>query len=108
MSTAQVSRQNTTKRRQSHIPPGTESNPRFAPSAAELGAACAQQILEEFRKGIEGVDLRASSAKKTGSQATLILPRPERDNAKGGTHRDWRRDDIRHDSNRCFKGEKAG
>jgi len=64
MGTVQVSRQDTTKRRQPHIPPGTESNPRFAPSPADLGAACAQQILDELRKQLEGVDLKAEAPKK--------------------------------------------
>ncbi len=41
------------------VPPGTQAIPRFAPSAAALGAACAQQILEEFRKDLEGVGLGA-------------------------------------------------
>jgi hypothetical protein len=50
-------------RRQSTVPQGIEAIPRFAPSAAALGAASAQQILEEFRKDLEGVDLKATKAK---------------------------------------------
>jgi hypothetical protein len=45
------------------VPHGTEAIPRFQPSASALGAACAQQILEEFRKDLEGVDLKATRAK---------------------------------------------
>lgn len=64
MSTAQTGVQSPSKRRQSNAPPGTESNPRFAPSPADLGAACARQILEDFRKKLEGVDLKAGTGKK--------------------------------------------
>ena len=69
MSTAQTRNQGPTKRRQSNAPPGTESNPRFAPSPADLGAACAQQILEELRKQLEGVDLRAEKAEHEKKRA---------------------------------------
>ncbi len=62
-STVQRKSEGSATRRQSNVPQGTEAIPRFAPSAAALGAACAQQILEEFRKGLEGVDLRAEKAK---------------------------------------------
>jgi hypothetical protein len=62
-STAQRKSEGSARRRQSNVPQGTEAIPRFAPSAAALGAACAQQILEEFRKDLEGVDLKATKAK---------------------------------------------
>ncbi len=63
-STAQRKSQGSARRRQSNVPHGTEAIPRFAPSSAALGAACAQQILEEFRKELEGVDLKAEMPKK--------------------------------------------
>ena len=47
-----------------NVPQGTEAIPRFAPSASALGAACAQQILEGFRKQLEGVDLKAEAPQK--------------------------------------------
>ena len=46
------------------VPPGTEGIPRFQPSAAALGAATAQQILDELRKQLEGVDLRKDAPRK--------------------------------------------
>lgn len=46
------------------IPRGTEGIPRFQPSAAALGAATAQQILDELRKQLEGVDLKRDAPKK--------------------------------------------
>ncbi len=52
------------RRHQSNVPHGTEGIPRFAPSAAALGAASAQQILDELRKQLEGVDLKAETPKK--------------------------------------------
>ena len=47
------------RRHQSNVPHGTEGIPRSQPSAAALDAASAQQILEELRKQLEGVDLKA-------------------------------------------------
>jgi len=52
------------RRHQSNVPHGTEGIPRFQPSAAALGAATAQQILEELRKQLEGVNLKAEMPKK--------------------------------------------
>ena len=46
------------------VPLGTEGILRFQPSAAALGAATAQQILDELRKQLEGVDLKAEAPKK--------------------------------------------
>ncbi len=66
MSTTQAKNEAVSNRRQSNVPLGTEAIPRFAPTSAALGAACAQQILEEFRKMLEGVDLRAEAP---GNQA---------------------------------------
>ncbi len=65
--TAPRKSQDSARRRQSNVPHGTEAIPRFAPSSAALGAACAQQILEEFRKELEGVDLKANAQKKRSS-----------------------------------------
>lgn len=67
-STAQRKSQGSARRRQSNVPHGTEAIPRFAPSAAALGAACAQQILDEFRKDLEGVDLKAKKTKSPEKQ----------------------------------------
>jgi hypothetical protein len=39
-------------------------HPFFQPSAAALGAATAQQILDELRKQLEGVDLKNDAPKK--------------------------------------------
>ncbi len=64
MSASQTRNRDQARRRLSHAPPGTESNPRFAPSPDDLGAASAQQILDEFRKQLEGVDLKAEAPKK--------------------------------------------
>ena len=47
-----------------NVPLGTEGIPRFQPSAAALGAASAQQILDELRKQLEGVDLKKDAPKK--------------------------------------------
>jgi hypothetical protein len=47
---------------------GTEGIPRFQPSAAALGAATAQQILDELRKQLEGVDLKKDAPKKRASK----------------------------------------
>ena len=47
-----------------NVPFGTEDIPRFQPSAAALGAATAQQILDELRKQLVGVDLKAEAPKK--------------------------------------------
>jgi len=47
-----------------NVPLGTEDIPRFQPSAAALGAATAQQILDELRKQLEGVDLRKDAPRK--------------------------------------------
>ena len=69
-STAQRKSEGSARRRQSNVPHGTEAIPRFAPSAAALGAACAQQILEEFRKGLEGVDLKAEAPQKRARKKT--------------------------------------
>ncbi len=63
-STTQRKSQDSARRRQSNVPHGTEAIPRFAPSSAALGAATAQQILEELRKQLEGVDLKAEMPKK--------------------------------------------
>jgi hypothetical protein len=43
---------------------GTEGIPRFQPSAAALGAATAQQILDELRKKLADVDLKKSAPGK--------------------------------------------
>jgi hypothetical protein len=50
------------------IPLGTEGVPRFQPSAAALGAATAQRILDELRKQLEGVDLKKDAPKKRASK----------------------------------------
>jgi len=47
-----------------NVPPETEGIPRFQPSAAALGFATAQQILDELRKQLEGVDLKTEAPKK--------------------------------------------
>jgi hypothetical protein len=44
------------------IPRGAEAIPRFAPSAQSLGEAYAQQILEGFRKELEGIEVKARAA----------------------------------------------
>lgn len=62
-STAQQKSRGSARRRQSNVPLGTEAIPRFQPSASALGAACAQQILKEFRKDLEGVDLKATKTR---------------------------------------------
>lgn len=46
------------------IPRGTEGIPRFQPLATALGAATAQQIFDDLRKPLEGVDLKAEAPKK--------------------------------------------
>jgi len=56
------------RRHQSNVPHGTEGIPRFQPSAAALGAATAQQILDELRKQLEGVDLKKDAPKKRVSK----------------------------------------
>jgi len=48
--------------RPADVPLGTEGIPRFQPSA--LGAATAQQTLEELRKQLEGINLKAEAPKK--------------------------------------------
>ncbi len=58
------------RRRQSNVPHGTEGIPRFQPSAAALGAATAQQILDELRKQLEGVDLKNDAPKKRARKKT--------------------------------------
>jgi len=50
------------------VPLGTKGIPRFQPSAAALGAATAQQILDELRKQLEGVDLKKDAPKKRVSK----------------------------------------
>jgi len=50
------------------VPLGTKGIPRFQPSAAALGAASAQQILDELRKQLEGVDLKKDAPKKRVSK----------------------------------------
>ena len=65
VSTVQGKSQGAERRRQANVPHGTEAIPRFAPSAAALGAVCAQQILDELRKELEGIDLRAAKPKRT-------------------------------------------
>jgi len=62
--TAQGKSRNSVGRRQSNVPRGTDAIPRFAPSAAALGSAFAEQILEDFRHDLEGVDLKAKSPQK--------------------------------------------
>lgn len=48
-------------------PLGAETAARLAPSATSLGSAYAEQILEGFRRELEGVDLKASKpAKRSG------------------------------------------
>jgi len=56
------------RRHQSNVPHGTEGIPRFRPSAAALGAATAQQILDELRKQLEGVDLKKDAPKIRASK----------------------------------------
>ncbi len=46
------------------VPRGTEGIPRFQPSAAAIGAATGQQILDELRAQLEGVDLKKDAPKK--------------------------------------------
>jgi len=47
------------------VPFGTEGIPHaFSPQRAALGAATAQQILDELRKQLDGVDLKAEAGKK--------------------------------------------
>ena len=67
-STAQQKSRGSARRRQSNVPHGTEAIPRFQPSAAALGAACAQQILDQFRKDLEGVDLKVKKTKPPQKQ----------------------------------------
>ena len=67
-STGQQKSRGSARRRQSNVPHGTEAIPRFQPSAAALGAATAQQILDELRKQLEGVDLKKDAPKKRASK----------------------------------------
>ena len=68
-STAQSGSQRPARRRhQSNVPHGTEGIPRFQPSAAALGAATAQEILDELRKQLEGVDLKKDAPKRRASK----------------------------------------
>ena len=47
-----------------NVPPGSETVPRFAPSPSFLGSAFAEEILEDFRQGLEGVNLKAETPRK--------------------------------------------
>lgn len=50
------------------IPLGVETTARLAPSASALGSAYAETILAKFRKELEGVDLKASPAKRKSAK----------------------------------------
>ena len=54
--------------RPSAVPVGNETVPRFAPSSSSLGSAYAERILEEFRKELQGVDLKATKTKRPKSK----------------------------------------
>jgi len=62
--TAQRKSRSSVGRRQSNVPHETEAIPRFALSAAALGSAFAEQILEDFRNDLEGVNLKAKTPQK--------------------------------------------
>lgn len=51
-------------------PAAAEEQGRFRPTPAELGAACAERILEDFRRALAGVDLTAPVQRraKAGSE----------------------------------------